>query len=234
MITVLTFKWNTPGYRSTFLPEHVNTLQSMVSRNLHIPHKFVCITDDPEGLECEFFPLWDFPQIKTPSKKTNAFRCLKLFSNEAKSWFETEHILVLDLDIVIVNDITPLIDLSLDFKIWEDSHKNTHYNSSIWQHRLGTRTQVWDSFNPIISPRIIKQKEIMGSDQAWISYSLGPKEKTWSKTTDGIYSFRYDLKEGKIDLSRKENARIIVFHGKFNPWDKELQDSIPWIKKYYK
>jgi len=230
MVTVLCFKWNTPGYRSIFTAEHVNTLQSMVARHLHIPHRFVCITDDNSGLNCDSFPLWDFPKIKSPRWKTNAYRCLKLFSKDAKNWFDTDHVLVLDLDTVITNDITPLIDLDLDFKIWTDRHPNTHYNSSIWLYRLGSRTQVWETFNSTTSPRIIKQKNIMGSDQAWISHSLGAGEQTWSQA-DGLYSFRYDLDEGKSPLP--DDARIVFFHGKFDPWDEQIQKTVPWVSRHY-
>lgn len=231
MITVITFKWNTPGYRSVFTAEHVNTLQSMVSRHLTLDHRFVCITDDPTGLKCESFPLWDFPKIKSPKWKTNAYRCLKLFCADAVNWFNTEHVLVLDLDTVIVNDITSLIDLNVDFKIWTDQHKDTHYNSSIWLYRLASRTQVWDTFNPVVSPRILRQKNIMGSDQAWISHSLGANEQTWS-AEDGILSFRYDLDSGKTSLP--ESARIVFFHGKHDPWHEDIQESVSWVSEHYR
>ena len=231
MLTVLCFKWNTAGYRSVFTAEHVNTLQSMVSRHLKLDHRFICITDDPTGLKCESFPLWDFPFVKSPTWKTNAYRCLKLFSADAVNWFETEHVLVLDLDTVIVNDITSLIDLDLDFKIWTDRHKNTHYNSSIWLYRLGSRSQVWDTFNPVVSPRKLKERNIMGSDQAWISYSLGSGEQTWS-AQDGILSFRYNLDSGKTALP--ENARIVFFHGKHDPWDEDIQESVSWVSEHYR
>jgi hypothetical protein len=71
----------------------------------------------------------------------------------------------------------------------------------------------------------------MGSDQAWISHSLGAGEQTWSKS-DGLYSFRYDLDEGKSTLP--DDARIVFFHGKFDPWDGDIQETVPWVSYHYR
>lgn len=230
MLDVVCFKWNTKHYRSHFTSDHVNTLQSMVERNLDIDHRFSCITDDPEGLNCNHIPLWDFPKIKILRGKTNAFRCLKLFDRSEEKHFDSDKILVLDLDVVIVNNITDLVNTDADFKIWKDRHPRTYYNSSIWLYKLGTREKVWNEFNPSESPRLCKKKGIMGSDQAWMSYALGPYEQTWTKN-DGIYSYRFDLKEGLAPLP--SNAKVVCFHGKFDPWMPEVQQRSPWIKDHY-
>ncbi|GAH56014.1 unnamed protein product, partial [marine sediment metagenome] len=33
--------------------EYVNKLYSMVERNLTVEHDFICITDNPEGVNCK-------------------------------------------------------------------------------------------------------------------------------------------------------------------------------------
>ena len=43
---VICIKWGTK-----FGPEYVNRLYHMVEKNLSIPHRFVCFTDNSEGLE---------------------------------------------------------------------------------------------------------------------------------------------------------------------------------------
>lgn len=231
MLNVICFKWNTPGYRSKFTAEHVNVLQSMVKRNLDIDHRFICITDDTKDVKCDIIPLWDFPHIKHFKSRTNAFRCLKLFDPTLEHLFDSDRILVLDLDLIIVDNITNLVNVSDDFKIWKDPHPKTHYNSSIWTYKLGTRSQVWETFDPINSPLTIKKQGIIGSDQAWMSYSLGPNEATWSNK-DGIYSYKVDLDRGRSTLP--DNAKVVVFHGQFDPWMPEVQKKSPWIKDHYK
>jgi len=53
MLTVVTFLWSTPGYRSKFTPEHVRTLKNMVARHYPDPHRFLCITEQPvHGVQC--------------------------------------------------------------------------------------------------------------------------------------------------------------------------------------
>ena len=51
-LTICCFKWQSPiQYRTKFRAQHVNTLRNMFRRHLHMPHEFVCITDDPAGID---------------------------------------------------------------------------------------------------------------------------------------------------------------------------------------
>ena len=49
-LTVVTFKWNTPGHRAKFAPEHVRILQRMVARHYPDPHRF---DGNHDGWGCE-------------------------------------------------------------------------------------------------------------------------------------------------------------------------------------
>ena len=69
-LSIVTFKWKPIGnYRSIFGPEQVKVMRSMVARNYPEPHRFICVTDDPAGLEdVETVPLWDdYSHIPNPS-----------------------------------------------------------------------------------------------------------------------------------------------------------------------
>jgi len=230
MITVVCWKWQQNKYRSHFKAEHVRTLKNMVARNLKLDHRFVCITDDASGLDdIETMELWDGPNISLPTGKPNCYRRLRVFAPDAKDWLG-ERILSIDLDTVITDDITPLVDNDYDFKIWGDTAKNTYYNGGFWIMNAGARSKVWSQFHSNAN-RVTRRKRMVGSDQAWISYILGPNEKKWS-TDDGVYSFRNHLKQGEKDLP--DDARIVFFHGHYDPWDPEVQEQNPWIKDYYK
>src|SRR5690606_31900955 len=107
MLTVITFKWSTPGYRSKYDATHVNTMQRMVARHYPHPHRFVCVTDDPAGVECETWPLWDdlasVPNPTWPDRGPSCYRRLKLFARPSLGRW-----VWLDLDAVITGDLSPL------------------------------------------------------------------------------------------------------------------------------
>jgi hypothetical protein len=237
MIDVICWKWKPPnGYRSKFGPETVNVLRHMIRRFLKLEHRFSCITDDARGIEpgIRVIPLWnDFAGLCNPNVRNgpSCYRRLKAFSAEAKGLIG-ERIFSIDLDCVIVNDITPLLDRPEDFVCWGDTAKNTHYNGGMWLLRAGTRTKVWDTFDPLQSPKITRNLRIIGSDQAWISYVLDGRDPKWGRN-DGVYSFR-----NHIAPHRKETlppgARAVLFHGHFDPWMPEIQEQYPWVKEFYR
>lgn len=210
----------------------MNTLQSMVSRNLKIDHRFVCVTDDPSGIACDTVPLWDEPKIILPRGKPNCYRRLKAFAPDAKDIFGTEWLLSLDLDTVIVDDITDLVTskMSKPFTIWGDTAKNTLYNGSMWLLKLGSHPDVWTDL-PRDPHAVTRARNIIGSDQAWISHKLGPGQPTWG-TSDGVYSYRVHLKSGLTGLP--DNAKIVFFHGRIDPWDNIAKAKSPWISDFYK
>ena len=237
MIDVICWKWKAPlGYRSYFTGKHVNILRRMVRRHLFLPHRFSCITDDPRGIEPDIriIPLWsDYCDLKNPnvSGGPSCYRRLKAFSKEAKDIIG-ERILSIDLDCVIVDDITPLVDREEDFICWGDTAKGTHYNGGFWLMKAGTRLQVWETFDEKTSPKLTRANNIIGSDQAWISYCLKGEDPKWG-TADGVYSFRNHY-IGKARKELHDNAKIILFHGAHDPWDADVQVKWPWVEEYYR
>lgn len=236
--TVVCFRW-TPakGYRSTFGPESVNTLRSMVRRHFDRPHRFVCFTDDTTGLDpcVEALPLWsDFADLPSPhgGKNPSCYRRLRMFSAEIASVLG-QRFVSLDLDCVLTADVTPLWDRPEDFVMWGDtnSQPGSHYNGSMILQTAGARRQVWDRFDPKTSPSKAKAAGCWGSDQGWISYCLGPKEARWSKT-DGVYSFRNHLR--RVTTGLPPNARAVFFHGEFDPWTRGLSNQFPWIAQHWR
>jgi hypothetical protein len=226
VITVLLWKWKQKNYRSRFTAEHVNIMTNMVGRNLDLPHRFLCITDDPTGVKCETYPLWNEPNINLPQQRPNCYRRLKVFGEFGKEL--GDRLFSIDLDAVITQNITQLIDRKEDFVIWGDTAKSTLYNGGLWLMTPGSRTQVWDKFNPSL-PQITQKLKIVGSDQAVISYILGPGEAMWS-TKDGVYSYRNHLREGR--LPKPPDARLVMFHGRHSPWEDHPQ-SHRWVREHY-
>ena len=239
MISVVTWRWKPPaGYRSTFGPETVNVLRRMVARHYPDPHRFICVTDDREGLdrEVEVVPGWnDFADVPSPSggRNPSCYRRLRAFHPEIAQTFGPRFV-SLDLDMVITGDLRPLWNRPEPFVIWGDTNPRTFYNGSMFLMSAGARSKVWNTFDPKTSPAAARAAGHFGSDQGWISHCLGKGEATWS-TADGVYSFRNHLhgETATPKTALPSNARVVVFHGCVEPWSARAQ-RIEWVKEYYR
>lgn len=233
MISVVTFKWKPNGYRTHFTAAHVNKLRQMVARHYPEPFRFLCVTDDPAGLDAEIeaVDLWsDYSDIPNPSFGEfgpSCYRRLRMFRGDFT--LAGERFVSLDLDAVIVGDLRPLWNRPEDFVAWKDPSGRWPYNGSMMMLTAGARPQVWDDFDPRTSPQLANKSGALGSDQGWISYRI-PHEATWSQA-DGVYSFRTDLRRGRMPLPA--NARVVFFHGVPKPWDVAAQ-GIRWIANAYR
>src|SRR5690606_12625877 len=101
------------------------------------------------------------------------------------------------------------------------------YNGSMWLHRLGTRTHVWDDFDPVESPKITatlktpRGRPWRGSDQTWLSYKL-PDEPMYDSQDGGYRWEQYAQQQGRIP----DGCRIIFFPG--------MKENKPWSREMYK
>jgi len=235
MLSVVCWKWQPfHGYRSTYTAETVNVLKRMVERHYPDPHRFVCVTDDPRGLDpgvC-VVPMWnDHANLSHPSSPLHpsCYRRLKAFAPDIQAVFGPRFVSV-DLDCVIVDDMRPVWNRTEDFVGWGGTTKPaSSYNGSMFLMTAGARPKVWRDFNPKYSPGIAKTAGFYGSDQAWISYCLGAQEARWT-VDDGVYSYRLHIAHhGRLPA----NARVVFFNGKKDPWSPELS-GLPWIQQHYR
>ena len=90
---VICIKWGTK-----FGPEYVNNLYHMVEKNLSLPHRFVCFTDNSDGL-VEGIEVRPLPELNDEGIPDRMWKKLGLFANPLSDLKGTA--LFLDLDIVI-------------------------------------------------------------------------------------------------------------------------------------
>ena len=236
MLSVVTWKW-TPfkGYRSTFGPETVNVLRRMVARHYPHPHRFLCVTEDAAGLdpEVETIPPWnDFANVPSPhgGKNPSCYRRLRAFHPDVGRVLG-DRFVSLDLDCVVTGDLTPLWNRPEDFVIWGDTNPRTLYNGSMFLLRAGTRAKVWTEFDPRTSPQKTLAARQFGSDQGWIGYCLGKGEARWTKA-DGVYSYRNQIQlRGNL---LPAGARIVFFHGVYDPWSPAVWRTVPWVREHWR
>lgn len=248
-LTIITYKWR--GWRGDnfYKAEHVNTLKRMVADNCSIPHRFVCITDDPTDVEAETRAMTPDPGIQVMGRRPNSFRRLWLFSEEAREEFGPR-ILHMDLDCVILKDIAPLLTDDW-YKVMYG--KASRYNGSMWQVKPGVRPEIWTGLHCGADAEIRKYNHRTklpnyGSDQAWMSYKI-EDAPTWGKA-EGCFHFSLLYPDGYAPGSRAahtcknfgrisrvtklpDHARIVFFAGSQKPWSPETATRSPKLYAAY-
>lgn len=239
MLEIICWYWKpTATYRTQFTHEHVNILQSMVARHYPHPHRFSVITDQVEaGFSgaVRVIPLWgEHAQRQslygpdTPS----CYRRLKAFSGDMAKTVGPRFVSI-DLDVVIVGDLSSVFNRKEDFIIWGPHGRRTPYNGSLWMMDAGAREQVWTRFqkNPELAISQALGAGFYGSDQAWMCYALGPNEKRWL-AEDGVYSYKMHLKSNRGLLPA--DARMVIFEGHYDPVTPATRKLCPWIEEHYR
>jgi hypothetical protein len=162
--TVLCMKW---GRR--YGPEYVNRLFAMVARHLALPHRFVCLTDDADGIrgEVECRPL---PAIElADAAEHSGWRKLSCFSAELDDL--EGRILFLDLDLIVVADIDCLFNHPGTFCIIENWTQPARGigNSSVFRFEAGAHRPVLERFCADAA-RIIRNYP---NEQTYLTQSVG-------------------------------------------------------------
>lgn len=236
-ITVVSFKWKptNPLYRNKFGPEQPNRLQAMFARHLRLKHRFVCVTDDDTGLDCETFPLWhDLAKVPNPHglREPSCYRRLKLFDPEVYRHLG-DRILWCDLDMVLTGDVTPLFDRPESIVLLGTDVANIPVNGSLVLFTPSENEDLWSDFDPAVSPRLARQAGCWGSDQGWLGYKR-PNAAKWKAGPggDGIYFFGQHMRQKGSPARLPDDARMVSFHGRGNPWG-AFESGLPWVQKHY-
>lgn len=230
MLTVLTWLWSQPNGRTTYTPEHLAIWADMVSRNLSMPHRLACVTDEwdlPPNV-ARIAPPGEFEDIVSKrwgSGRPNCFRRLSMFRRDAADLFG-ERFVCMDLDVVIGGPLDPLFDREDDLVLFKGTASDRPYNGSMMLIRAGCRPQVYEKFNQHGAD--VSGEKFVGSDQAWLAHCLGWSEKTWDES-DGVYFFRPSWRN-------KINPRVIFFPGppKLKPWVLAPYKIYPFITNNYR
>jgi len=209
MLTIVCWKWKNRGWhrpRIEYTAEHVNIFASMVRRNLAMPHRILCITDDPDGIDpsIETYPIWE---DKGALDIGGCFVRLRAFSAEQEIMdLLGDRYVNIDLDCVITGQLDPLFEpyMDEDLVLLLSTGKHTPYWGSMWMNKTGTYPHIWNDFKSedllwytkssgkggfYTHPEAVRKGFVVGSDQAWISACVYPDVPIWTEE-DGIYSYR--------------------------------------------
>ncbi len=230
--TVICLKWG-----DRYGPEYVNRLHTMVQKNTERPLRFICITDDTDGLKNEVetrpMPPFDLPE----TFRFKGFRRMFLF--QEKLYDLEGDILHLDLDLIVTGSIDGFFDHHPDANYivaenWTQPGQGIG-NMSVFRYRVGTLTTIWERFSadPL---GMLKQYT---NSQTFCSRTLGdfpmfPLEWCIGFKTELIPSWpmRYFVKPKRPPVE----ARIVAFTGKPD-MDEAIRGEWPekkLRKKFYK
>ena len=236
---VICMKWGT-AYRA----HDVNVLHHMVERNLTLPHRFVCFTDDASGLSpgIETFPL---PEVRVPEHlQREAWRKLGTFADPLADLQGVA--LFLDLDIVITGNLDAFFEYPGEFCI---IHNWTHPerivgNSSVYRFPIGQLSWMIDRYHQ--DP--LGARETYRNEQAFLSHQLvdaGHQLTYWP--AEWCVSFKRHCMPPRLlapffTPKQPHNAKIVVFHGHPKPeeairgeWKGRFKTMrpTPWVANYW-
>ncbi len=229
MLTVLCWSW-----AGKFEPVYVNRLRAALARHLHLEHQVVCVTDDPTGID---------PDIRTVplTEFTNTPRCRRRMKQYDRDFARTigDRILSIDLDVVIVDDITPIVNRPEPVVCWKVGYASV-YSGSFVLFDADALHGLWTLFkaDPDGYPKTAWPSGV-GSDQAMLNHYLKkqPPIPHWTER-DGFVTYfgvGYQRFEhhgvGPNRPTLPKGARIVVLGSA----DKRVMDEgrYPWIRKHW-
>jgi hypothetical protein len=231
-VNVLCIKWG-----KKYGSDYVNKLHNMVARHLHRPHRFICLTDDAQGIDPEIevkpIPPVGFDEFDQRKPWTFGHGWLKLTSFANPLYDLQGRTLFLDLDIVIVDSLDPFFDQKGEFiviKEWDKSDGTG--NTSAYIYTIGAHADALDHLKSGYPASIADVR----NEQEFITGYLSRQGKLSYWPEAWCRSFkRHCLRRGIMGWFQPptipEGARIIAFHGKPNPPDAIAGVSGKWYRR---
>ena len=219
------------GDKYTF--PYVRNLHSMVERNLTVPHRFICFTDNTVIHRRKEFKNTNIEFKSFKRHDLNGwFNKLQLFSPQSQLEGDT---LYMDLDIVIMKNIDcfATIGESKNFVGMNDFNPTTGlFNSSIMRFNNKYHSKlIWDEYMKRRS-----EFSSMHGDQEIISALIKKHEDTISFPNEWTQSYKWFDRQGKryhiekMTYEQDPNAKVCVFHGRPNPAESNQE----WVKELWK
>jgi hypothetical protein len=117
--------------------EYVANLRAMVAKHLARPHRFVCLTDRPKQLPSYVEPI----EIQHDRRLFGWWAKIQLWTPGLFS----DRVLYLDLDTLVVNDLSAIVDYPAPFALVPDAGTFQPKNGLRVVKRFNSSVMVWDS-----------------------------------------------------------------------------------------
>lgn len=244
-VKVLTWFWTQEPPRLGFGVNHVNTWAARMRERLPAGVGLAVVTDaagvDRSRIEV-IPPPREFVDVRTrlwPERvgAPQCYRRLAILGPRAAEIFGAEWLIAMDLDAVVgqradaLEYFTAVTDETPELTLHRATISRAHYNGGLLRVRAGARADIYARF--AADPDGIaaaSSRRYAGSDQAVLSYLLGPGNVPTFGEPDGVYSFSLAfLRADRTRASRPpENTRLVLFPGNVKPWSREAAMT-PWV-----
>lgn len=232
-------------------PDYPNAVYNMVRKHYNGKHKirFYCVTDHKSGLNPDINVIRPLSSYKIPGWWNKLYLFTPLMPKG--------RLVYIDLDVVIVNDISELIDNYDGPFCGDEDHlhfgagpfregkpkygippidcslgtafimMDSGHGRHIWTHYLKNQKMVHEAFN-------------RHGDQVYISWQLDGKFDLLEDIyplNHGFCSYRFNILGEKVagvirpEVKPWHQWRMINFHGSYKPM--ELKDKYAWIQAAY-
>lgn len=183
---------------------HVNRLCAAVRRHLSVPHRFICLTDDPRGVACATHPL--------PRGVGGWWAKLALFADRKLNG----RVIYFDLDTLIVDSIDFMAHYDGDFALLRDFYRPEGYGSGVmlWNKPRPDIWSDWDAAGRPIHPL---------GDQGWMEQKVANADRVQDLWPGRVVSYKVHCQD-----ARPEKAAVICFHGV--PKMDDFDDT-HWVRK---
>jgi hypothetical protein len=201
-------------------PEYVNKLYRGINRNLSIPFKFTCFTN--ESIGCQLDEGIHVSSLSFPSfRGTGVLPRLFMFSKDS-GLDHGKLVLVLDLDIIVVGSLDEMASYDGDFIVrskfapgqqWKADGDIIGFRPSPWFERIFWKGFLGDYRNALMRTG--------GRERYWFrhviaSYFEGSDCDRWDRLYPGqVISYKRHVKSNGGRLPK--NARIVSCHGNPRP-----------------
>ena len=207
-------KWGTK-----YSPEYVNLLAAMVRKNLTIPHRFVCFTDNAEGLNSriEVRPL---PEMEIDARlPERCWRKLSIFQERLDDL--VGQALFMDLDVLIWDNLDSFFEIAGEFYIIRDWNlkRQDIGNSSLFRFEIGKYPDLLQYYLEH-SEQVRKETR---NDQWFITRQMRQKGLHQYWQDDWCVSFRkscmrpFPLGYFLDTKLPPKGTKAVIFHGNPNP-----------------
>lgn len=217
-VNIITLKWGT-----RYGAEFANKLYMAVRSNISLPFRFVCFTDDAEGLidGIDSFPI---PEVDVPPPQLNTgWRKLCLFKDNLPIQGKC---LFLDLDVLITGALDDFFSYQPDaipiIRDWVTLRRKIFPkgppvgNSSVFRFVANKTTFIYEQF---LSERQWALDNFR-PPQSYLTHCIRPKMVFWPE--HWCVSFKENCRpmfplNYIIEARKPQGARIVVFHGRPDP-----------------
>lgn len=193
-------------------PEYVNRLRDQVRRNLKLKHRFYCITDDAAS---------EYRAVCKPAAFPGWWEKIRLFK---PGMFQPGRVLFLDLDTIIVGDITDIVEgYKGDFATLHDFWRPAGLGPAVmlWESGWGHFIyQEWAAEgHPQTDPR---------GDQAWLENLNQGRMRKEVDILQDLYPGRFVSYKSSCTQAVPAGASVVCFHGKPRP-----HEVGGWVSQYW-